>query len=127
VPLLKLYRDLADAEHNFDELRNQWAGLGWLYHPRYRTLPRHGAHCGLGLQLVDAIRQARSPHSHLEAISSRPLLLHGVATQTRHTGLTCLTITNTHTNAAAIQALLTSLASFLSLLKAMSLLNIGLS
>ena len=32
------------------------------------------------------------PHKHVEAISSRPLLLHSVTTHMRHTGQTRLTI-----------------------------------
>ena len=58
------------------------------------------------------------PHKHFEAISSRPLLLHGVATHTRHAGQTRLTSTSTHTKQALLQAVLTNLAGFLSLLKA---------
>jgi hypothetical protein len=58
------------------------------------------------------------PHKHFEAISSRPLLLHGVATQTKHAGQTRRTITSTHAKQSAIQAVLTSLAAFLSSLKA---------
>ena len=58
------------------------------------------------------------PHKHFEAISSRPLLLHGVATQTRHGGQTPLTITRTHAKQASIQAVLTSLTGFLMTLKA---------
>ena len=58
------------------------------------------------------------PHKHFEAISSRPLLLHGVATQTKHAGQTRLTITSTHAKQATIQAVLTNLAAFLSQLKA---------
>ena len=57
------------------------------------------------------------PHQHFEAISSRPLLLHGVATPSRHAGQTRLTITSTHAKQAVIQAVLTQLAGFLSSLK----------
>ena len=58
------------------------------------------------------------PHKHFEAISSRPLLLHGVATQTHHAGHTRLTITSLHAKQSAIQAVLTNLAGFLRALKA---------
>lgn len=34
------------------------------------------------------------PHTHFEAISRQPLLLHGVAMQTQHTGQARLTITS---------------------------------
>lgn len=57
------------------------------------------------------------PHKHVEAITSRPLLLHGVATQPRHAGQTHLTITSTHAKQSAIQAVLTNLAGFLNSLK----------
>ena len=58
-----------------------------------------------------------NPHKHHEAITSRPLLLHGVATKTQHGGQTTLTITSQHAKQAAIQAVLTRLAAFLSSLK----------
>ena len=60
------------------------------------------------------------PHKHFEAISSRPLLMHGVAAQTRHGGQPRLTITSTHARQVTIQAVLTSLAGFLATLKATS-------
>jgi hypothetical protein len=41
-------------------------------------------------------------HKHFKAISSRPLLLHGVATQTKHAGQTRLIITRTHAKQSAI-------------------------
>ena len=53
VALAQLYRDRADAENNFDELKNQW---GWLHHPRFGALPFNGADGGCGLQLVELIR-----------------------------------------------------------------------
>jgi len=58
------------------------------------------------------------PHKHFEAISSRPLLLHGVATHTQHAGHTRLTITSLHAKPSALQAVLTNVAGFLSTLKA---------
>lgn len=56
-------------------------------------------------------------HKHFESIVSRPQLLHGVATLTRHAGQTRLTITSTHAKQAAIQAVPTNLATFLNILK----------
>ena len=58
------------------------------------------------------------PHKRFEAISSRPLLLHGVATQTQHAGQTRLTITSLHARQSTIQAILTNVAGFLRTLKA---------
>lgn len=57
------------------------------------------------------------PHKPFAAISSRPLLFPGVATQTHHAGQTRLTITSLHAKQSAIQAVLTNLTGFLSTLK----------
>ncbi len=92
LTLAQLYRDRADAENNFDELKNQWGWGGFT--------TQDLARCRLMacmVALVDNwwtlfVRLAQ-PHKHFEAISSRPLLLHGVATQTKHAGQTRLTIT----------------------------------
>ena len=50
------------------------------------------------------------PHKHVEAISSRPLLLHSVTTHMWHTGQTRLTLTSPHAKQASIQAMLTRVA-----------------
>ena len=117
VALAQLYRDRADAENNFDELKNQWGWGGFT--------TQDLARCRLMARMVALVynwwnlfvRLAR-PDKHFEAITSRPLLLHGVATQTKHAGQTRLIITSTHAKQSAIQAVLTSLAGFLSSLKA---------
>ena len=117
VALAQLYRDRADAENNFDELKNQWGWGGFT--------TQDLARCRLMARLVALVYnwwnlfvRLAHPHKHFEAITSRPLLLHGVATQTRHAGQTRLIITSTHAKQAAIQAVLTSLAGFLGSLKA---------
>ena len=117
LTLAQLYRDRADAENNFDELKNQWGWGGFTTQDlaRCRIMARMVALVYNWWTLFVRLAQ---PHKHFEAISSRPLLLHGVATQTKHAGQTRLTITSAHARAAAIQAVLTSLAGFLSLLKA---------
>ncbi|HSL02087.1 MAG TPA: transposase [Nitrospiraceae bacterium] len=87
LTLAQLYRDRADAENNFDELKNQWGWGGFT--------TQDLARCRLMARMVALVynwwtlfvRLAHS-HKHFEAISSRPLLLHGVATHTRHAGQT---------------------------------------
>jgi len=117
LTLAQLYRDRADSENNFDELKNQWGWGGFT--------TQDLARCQLMARMVALVYnwwtlfvRLAQPHKHFEAISSRPLLLHGVATQTRHGGQTRLTITSTHAKQATIQAVLTSLAGFLATLKA---------
>ena len=117
LTLAQLYRDRADAENNFDELKNQWGWGGFT--------TQDLARCRLMARMVALVYnwwtlfvRLALPHKHFEAISSRPLLLHGVATQTQHAGQTHLTITSLHAKPSAIQAVLTSLAGFLRTLKA---------
>ena len=69
-------------------------------------------------QRVDGATRQRPRTS--SAISSRPLLLHGVATQTQHAGQKRLTITSTPAKQAVIQAVLRNLACFPSSLKAIA-------
>ena len=116
LTLAQLYRDRADAENNFDELKNQWGWGGFTTQDlaRCRIMARMVA---LVYNWWTLFVRLAHPHKHFEAISSRPLLLHGVATQTKHAGQTRLTITSTHAKASAIQAVLTNLAGFLNLLK----------
>lgn len=116
LALAQLYRDRADAENNFDELKNQWGWGGFT--------TQDLARCRLMSRMVALVYdwwtifvRLAQPHKHFEAITSRPLLLHGVATQTRHAGQTRLTITSMHAKQPKIQSVLTALASFLAKLK----------
>lgn len=91
----QLYRDRADAENNFDELKNQWGWCGFTTHDLKRnqlmaqTMALHYDWWNLFVRLVE-------PDRHMEAITSRPLLLHAIATKTRHAGQTTLRIANRH-------------------------------
>lgn len=116
LTLAQLYRDRADAENNFDELKNQWGWGGFTTRDlaRRRPMARMVAHIYNWWNLFVRLAQ---PRKNFEAICSRPLLLHGVATQTKHAGQARLTITSTHAKQSAIKAVLTSLAAFLASLK----------
>ena len=116
LSLAQLYRDRADSENNFDELKNQWGWGGFT--------TQDLARCQLMARMVALVYnwwtlfvRLAQPDKHLEAITSRPLLLHGVATQTRHGGQTRLMITSIHAKQAKIQSVLKNLAAFLATLK----------
>lgn len=83
LALAQLYRDRADCENNYDELKNQWGWGGFTTHDlkRCQLMARLVARVYNGWNLF--VRLA-NPHKHHEAITSRPLLLHGVALQTKH-------------------------------------------
>ena len=110
--LAQYYRDRADAENSFDELKNQWGWGGYTTQDLKR--------CRLMARIVALIynwwslfvRLAR-PDKHLEAITSRPLLLYAVAKQTRHQGQSTVTITSTHAKTGKIQKVLRELTTFL--------------
>jgi len=116
LTIAQLYRDRADAENNFDELKNQWGWGGYTT----RDLKR----CGYMARIVALIYNWWSlfvrlahPDKHLEAVTSRPLLLHAVAKQTIHQSQITVTITSTHANTEKIQSTLNQIALFLKRLR----------
>lgn len=110
------YRDRADAENVFDELKNQW---GWGGHTtrdpkRCRFMARIVA---LAYNWWSLFVRLAHPDRHLEAITSRPLLLHAVARKTSHQGQTTATITGTHAKSEKVQNALDRISRFLAMLK----------
>ena len=107
----QLYRDRADAENAFDELKNQWGWGGFTT----RDLKR----CQHMARLIALIYnwwslfvRLADPDHHREAITSRPLLLHGIARQTHHAGQTRLTVTSSHGRRRAVVAALRRITGF---------------
>ena len=91
----QLYRDRADAENGFDELKNQWGWGGFTTQDieRCQTSAR-------GVALIynwwSWFCRAANPKARMEAITSRPLLLAGVGRATKHAGKTTLYLTPMH-------------------------------
>ena len=107
----QLYRDRADAENGFDELKNQWGWGGFT--TRDLTRCRHMARLiALIYDWWSLFVRLADPERHREAITSRPLLLHGVARQTWHAGQTRLTVTSHHGRREAVAAALRRIAGF---------------
>ena len=93
--LAQLYRDRADAENVFDELKNQWGWGGYMTQDIKR--------CQLTASAVALIYnwwslfvRLANPNARMEAITSRPFLLSGVARKTEHAGQQHLKITPLH-------------------------------
>jgi hypothetical protein len=106
------YRDRADCENNFDELKNQWGWCGFTTHDLKR--------CQIMARIVALIYNWWSlfvrlaiPGRHAEAITSRPLLLQAVGRQTRHAGQTTLTITSMHAHVEDVKRAMHALKGFL--------------
>jgi hypothetical protein len=110
------YRDRADGENPFDELKNHW-GWGGFTTPdlkRCRFMARLTALVYNGWSLF--VRLA-DPNQHTEAITSRPLLLHASVRQTRHGGQTRLSISYPHAEAAWVEAACREIAGLFKLLR----------
>ncbi len=112
LTIAQLYRDRGDAENTFDELKNQWGWAGYTTRDlkRCRLMARAQALVynwwSLFARLID-------PDQHTEAITSRPLLLHAVARQTRHSNQTRLTVTSSHGDNGDIRKALAKISTFL--------------
>lgn len=110
--LAACYRDRADAENVFDELKNQWGWAGFTT----KSLDR----CQVAARMIAQVYnwwtifvRMADPQRHHEAITSRPLLLHGVTRQTESAGQRFLTITHAHAKAAAVRRFFTSVSAYL--------------
>jgi len=101
----QLYRDRADCENGFDELKNQWGWGGYTTQDLER--------CNLSARAVALIYnwwswyvRLANPKTRREAITSRPLLLAGIARLTSHAGQSRLLVTLTHASADQIKSMI---------------------
>ena len=113
LTLLHLYRQRADVENAYDELKNQWGWGGFTTKDLLR--------CQVTARIVAQVYnwwnlfvRCAEPQQAREAITSRPLLLFSVGRLTQSGGQTTLHLTSNHAQAAQAQTLLTQLSLFLS-------------
>ena len=112
LTVAQLYRDRGDMENNFDELKNQWGWGGFMTEDLLR--------CQIAARTVALIYnwwslfvRLADPSKRREAITSRPMLLGGVARQTTHGGQVSILITPMHGRATKIQEMLNGVTTFL--------------
>ena len=105
------YRDRADCENNFDELKNHWGWGGFTTQDikRCRFMARMTA---LVYNWWSLFVRLADPDKHTESITSRPLLLHAPARQTRHGGQTRVTISHAHAEAQWVESACRDIAEF---------------
>lgn len=108
LTLAQLYRDRADSENTFDELKNQWGWGGFT--------TQDLARCRLSALAVALIYnwwslfvRLGNPQARMEAITSRPFLLSAVARQTIHSGKRHLKITSQHAEADKARVVLSAI------------------
>ena len=95
LTLGQLYRDRADCENAFDELKNHWGWGGFTTQDlkRCRLL---AANVALIYNWWSLFVRLADPDHHREVITSRPLLLQAIARKTQHAGRTTLSVSSTH-------------------------------
>lgn len=104
----QLYRDRADCENGFDELKNQWGWGGFTTQDIER--------CQTSARAVALIYnwwswycRAAKPGARMEAITSRALLLAGVGRAVKHAGQTTLYLTPMHGSKDKLMALIANI------------------
>lgn len=112
LAIAQLYRDRADSENPFDELKNQWGWAGFT--------TRDLARCRIMARFIALIYnwwnlfvRLAEPDKHLEAITSRPLLLSAIAARSRHARQTTLRVASSHAKAGWAAKALSGIAHFL--------------
>lgn len=112
LSLGQLYRDRADAENAFDELKNQWGWGGFTTHDLRR--------CQLAARAVALIYnwwslfvRLANPEARREAITSRPWLMSAVGRRTEHAGQTKITLTGLHAHFEQARAALMRVSALL--------------
>jgi Transposase DDE domain len=101
----QLYRDRADCENGFDELKNQWGWSGFTTQDIERCQSSATA-VALVYNWRSWYCRAAQPGARMEAITSRALLLAGVGRAVKHAGQTTLYLTPTHAATGKLMALL---------------------
>ena len=112
LSLGQLYRDRADAENAFDELKNPWGWGGFTTHDLHR--------CQLSARAVALIYnwwslfvRLANPEARREAITSRPWLMSSVGRRTEHAGQTTITLTGLHAHFGKAKEALTRVSAWL--------------
>ena len=112
LTLAQLYRDRGDAENAFDELKNQWGWGGFTTQDLKRTQIT-ARMTALVYNWWSLFVRLIEPMTGREAITSRPLLLTGVARATKHAGRTTLFLSSSHAQTQKIRKKLADLTEFL--------------
>jgi hypothetical protein len=116
LTLGQLYRDRADAENVFDELKNQWGWGGFTTRDLARCRLLAGT-VALVYNWWSLFARLADPEHHREAITARPLLLSAIARRTQHAGQVTLTISSTHGMRDKARAAYVRIAGFLARLR----------
>jgi len=96
------YRDRADCENNFDELKNQWGWGGYTTH-EIKSCQFMSRIIALIYNWWNLFVRLAIPEKHHEAITSRPLLLSSIGRYTEHSRQKKMVVTSTHGDTTLIK------------------------
>ena len=113
----QLYRDRADCENGFDELKNQWGLSGFTTQDINRCQTTARA-CALVYNWWSWYCRTANPTARMEAITSRPLLLAAVGRAAHSGGQTTLYLTPMHGKANLLKPLIANIHAALQHIKA---------
>jgi hypothetical protein len=113
----QLYRDRADCENGFDELKNQWGLSGFTTQDINRCQTTARA-CALVYNWWSWYCRAATPTARMEAITSRPLLLAAVGRAAHSGGQTTLYLTPMHGKTKLLKSLIANIHAALQHVKA---------
>jgi hypothetical protein len=111
--MAQLYRDRADAENSFDELKNQWGWGGFTTQDIERCQSSARA-VALVYNWWSWYCRAAKPEARMEAITSRALLLAAVGRATQHAGQTTLYLTPLHAAKTTLMLLIANIRAAIS-------------
>lgn len=116
VSIIDHYRDRADCENNFDEIKNQWGWGGYTTKDlkRCRFISRMVA---LAYNWWTLFVRLSNPDSHKESITSRPLLMSAIGKLTESSRQKKITITSQHNLMQKIQKMQEDLCEFFDSIK----------
>ena len=111
------YRDRADCENNFDEMKNQW-GWGGYTTREIKSCQFMARMIALVYNWWNLFVRLAIPDRHHEAITSRPLLLSSIGRLTEHQRQKRMVITSAHGDIVKLKGAYTRLVEFFNELKA---------
>ena len=119
VSIIDHYRDRADCENNFDEIKNHWGWGGYTTQDikRCRFISRMVA---LIYNWWTLYVRLSNPDSHRESITSRPLLMSAIGKMTESSRQKKISITSQHSLMKKIQEMQTNLCDFFDSIKAIT-------
>ncbi len=119
VAIFHHYRDRADCENNFDEIKNQWGWGGYTTH-KIKSCQFMARMIALVYNWWNLYVRLALPDKHHEAITSRPLLLSSVGRMIEHSRQKRMIITSAYGNIEKLKRVYQRLVTFFNELKSIA-------